>query len=461
MIGTKFEGKRVVILGLGIEGLSSLKFFAKTKASVSVRDQKEEKDLERSFLSEAKKYTQDFTLGPNYLLNLQEFDMIVRSPGLRPDLPEILEATSAGTRLTSNTKLFFDFCPGTIIGVTGTKGKGTTAALIFEMLKKAGRKVFIGGNIGTPPLDFLDQLSEESWAVLEISSFQLIDMNTSPGIAVVLMVASEHLDWHKSSGEYIKAKTNILLHQKEQDFAVVNVDHPISEGFAKLSKGHKLLVSLFKEQNPGVYLKGEVLLRSYAGKIEEILPVKDVFLRGRHNLENIAAAAAASTVVGVSVNDIASVAREFKGLPHRLEFVGEVAGVKYYDDSFSTTPETAIAAIRSFSEPLIVILGGSEKGSDYTDLASVVRGTRNIKGVILIGDTASKIEAEIMSISGFAGKIIKGGATVQEIITNARSLAESGDIVLLSPACASFGLFKNYKDRGEQFKGVVNSLEGV
>ncbi|MEX0616541.1 MAG: UDP-N-acetylmuramoyl-L-alanine--D-glutamate ligase [Candidatus Woykebacteria bacterium] len=457
-LGANFEGKKVAILGLGVEGLSSLKFFAKTKAEISVRDQKEQKDFDPALLAQVKNYTQDYVFGANYLSNISGFDVIVRSPALRPDLPEILKATTSGARLTSNLKLFFDFCKGKIIGVTGTKGKGTTSTLIFEMLKKAGKKVFIGGNIGTAPLDFLEDVTEDSWVVLEISSFQLIDMQTSPYIAVVLMIASEHLDWHKSTEEYIKAKTSIVSHQTEQDFVVINVDHPISEGFAKLSKANKAFVSLFKEQNPGVYLKNEVVTRSFEGKVEEILPIKEVFLRGRHNLENITTAAAVSSLAGVSVQDIASVAREFKGLPHRLEFVREVSGVKYYDDSFSTTPETAIAAIRSFSEPLVIILGGSEKGSDYTDLGSVVRSAKNIKGVILIGETADKIESEITSISGFGGKIIKGPRTTQEIITTAKSLTQPGDIVLLSPACASFGLFVNYKDRGDQFKEVVNRI---
>lgn len=457
-MGEDLKDKKIAILGLGVEGISSLKFFSRYRAEVSIRDKKDEKDIDQGILEKAKQLTSDFTFGPAYLHNLLTFDIIVRSPSIRPDQPEILEAAHKGVKITSNTKTFFDLCPAEIIGVTGTKGKGTTAVLISEMLSKGSLRVFVGGNIGKPPLDFIDEVDSKDWVVLEMSSFQLIDIEKSPHVAVVLMVTSEHLDWHRSSEEYISAKTNIVSHQSSEDFAVINVDHPGSSGFSDKTVSKQISVSLFKEQNPGVFVKNEIVMRNFNGKIEEILPTKDIYLRGRHNVENISAAAAAASVVGVGVGDIAKVAKSFKGLPHRLEFVREIEGVKYYNDSFSTTPETAIAAIKSFTEPLILILGGSEKESDYSDLAEEINRSNNIRKVVLIGDTAEKIEGAIGKFGKYREKFIKGTKNMTEIVLSTKSVATAGDVVLLSPASASFGIFKNYKDRGEQFRSIVNKL---
>src|SRR3989344_238373 len=360
----QFNGKKVAVLGLGVEGISSLKFFKENGAEVAVKDQKEEGEVDQDILTTAKAYTSDFRFGPSYLQNLLNYDIIVRAPSIRPDLPELLEVSHNGGKITSNVKTFFDICPAKIIGVTGTKGKGTTTALIGEMVKKAGFRAFVGGNIGKPPLDFINELGTDSWVVLELSSFQLMDMEKSPNIAVVLMVTSEHLDWHKDTTEYIEAKMNIVSHQTKEDYSVINVDYLGSSGFSDKTLSQKVYVSLHREQDNGVYVKNEIITRTLKGKTEEILPTKEIFLRGNHNVENIAAAAAAASIAGVSANEIAEVARTFKGLPHRLEFVREVSGVKYYNDSFSTTPETAIAAIKSFTEPLIIILGGSVKNSD-------------------------------------------------------------------------------------------------
>ena len=457
-MNVNFNGKKVGIIGLGVEGLSSLKFYKSHGAEVSVREIKEESQLDKEVLLEARNYTSDFLFGKDYLTNLLIFDIIVRSPGVRPDLPQLLEATREGIRLTSNMKAFLDISPAKIIGVTGTKGKGTTTTLISEMLKKSGGRAFVGGNIGIPPLDLIDQLSRDDWIVLEMSSFQLIDMQKSPKIAVVLMVTTEHLDWHKSTQEYIKAKANIVSHQNQEDFAIINVDHPGSSGLIDKTNAKKILVSLFKEQNPGVYLKNEIIVRNVSGKVEEILPVKEVFLRGRHNIENIAAAAAAVSIAGVGVDEIAQVAREFKGLEHRLEFVQDVNGIKYYNDSFSTTPETAIAAIKSFTEPLVVILGGSDKGSDYSELGKEINLATNIKSIILVGQTAGKISKSFDRLGKYKDRVFEGQKTMQEIVVKANSMSSSGDIVLLSPASASFGMFKNYKERGNLFKKEVRSL---
>ena len=455
----QFIGKKVAILGLGIEGLSSLRFFKENGSEVDVKEKKEESEIDQEVLEKARNYTSDFKFGPDYLQNLLVYDIVVRSPSLRPDTPQLLEVSHNGVIITSNTKIFFDLCVGKIIGITCTKGKGTTTALIGEMLKKSGFRAFVGGNIGRPPLDFVHEIGVDNWAVLEMSSFQLIDMEKSPHVAVVLMVTSEHLEWHKDTTEYIEAKMNIVSHQEAQDFSVINVDYQGSSSFSDQTEAEKLFVSIHKEQDSGVYLKNEVITRTLSGKTEPILPVGEIFLRGRHNIENISAAAAASSVIGVRVEDIAKVAREFKGLPHRLEFIVEVSGVKYYNDSFSTTPETAIAALKSFTEPLILILGGSDKGSNYSELGKLINEVDNIKEIILIGDTADKIEEHIDLKGKYKSKVTKELRTMSEIVSKAKETAKSGDVVLLSPASASFGLFKNYKDRGEQFSQAVRSLK--
>ena len=455
----QFIGKKVAILGLGIEGLSSLRFFKENGSEVDVKEKKEESEIDQEVLEKARNYTSDFKFGLDYLQNLLVYDIVVRSPSLRPDTPQLLEVSHNGVIITSNTKIFFDLCVGKIIGITCTKGKGTTTALIGEMLKKSGFRAFVGGNIGRPPLDFVHEIGVNNWAVLEMSSFQLIDMEKSPHVAVVLMVTSEHLEWHKDTTEYIEAKMNIVSHQEAQDFSVINVDYQGSSSFSDQTEAEKLFVSIHKEQDSGVYLKNEVITRTLSGKTEPILSVGEIFLRGRHNIENISAAAAASSVIGVRVEDIAKVAREFKGLPHRLEFIVEVSGVKYYNDSFSTTPETAIAALKSFTEPLILILGGSDKGSNYSELGKLINEVDNIKEIILIGDTADKIEEYIDLKGKYKSKVTKELRTMSEIVSKAKETAKSGDVVLLSPASASFGLFKNYKDRGEQFSQAIRSLK--
>lgn len=358
--------------------------------------------------------------------NLDKYDMIVRSPGVYKYRKELKDLTN----VTSKVKIFFDVCPGKIIGVTGTKGKGTTSTLIYEILKKAGKKVFLGGNIGKGIFADLDKMDSESWIVLELSSFQLIDLHKSPHIAVVLMTTSEHLDWHASVDEYVNAKASITKYQSSSDFAIYNKDYPNSVKIGLQGQGKKIPVSR-KDWN------------------------KPLRLRGDHNRENMAAAAAVSKIIGIQYSVIGEVAKNFKGLEHRLEEVATVNGVTYFEDSFSTTPETTIAAIKSFTEPLILIAGGSDKGSDFTELGKVISESPNIKAVILIGLMAERIDKSIINRHL---NIVRNLSNMKDIVESASQLATSGDVVLLSPACASFDMFKNYKDRGEQFKASVRSL---
>jgi UDP-N-acetylmuramoylalanine--D-glutamate ligase len=454
---TDWEKKKVAILGCGIEGLSTAQFLQKKGASIWVLDKRQKEDLDQKIVTKIEESGVQFVLGRSYLDNLHDYDVIVRSPGVWRLLPELLAAEKSGVKITSQTKLFFDLCPSPVIGVTGTKGKGTTATLIYEMLKEAGRDVYLGGNIGVPPLTFLDKLQPSSIVVLELSSFQLQDMTRSPHIGVFLMITSEHLDHHASNEEYVEAKRNLLRFQTADDFAVINRDYPASNESDMLTDGKVFYVSQERETDNACFaFQGRIVVRKN-GSDDEILKTSEVALPGKHNLENVCAAIMAARLAGVSAKYIIPVLKTFTGLPHRLELVSEVKGVKYYDDSFSTTPETAAAAIEAFDQPKILILGGSSKGSDFTQLGKVIRDSDSIKAIIGIGEEWEEIKAAIGKVTGEV-LFIEGAESMDQIVQAASKIAKSGDIVLLSPACASFDMFKNYKDRGEQFRKEVLGL---
>lgn len=428
------KGKKVAILGFGIEGKDLLSYLLSKKAEVTVLDRKNKKDINLAELDTAKV---ELVTGEDYLKELSSFEIIFRSPGVYRFLPEILEAENKGIQISSAVKLFFDLCPGMIIGVTGTKGKGTTASLIYEILKKSGKDVYLAGNIGKPYLELIDILNKESIVVLELSSFQLIDLDKSPQVAVVLNITQDHLDWHKNVGEYLDAKKNIVKHQKPSGWAIINEEYEVPKSFAQETKSQIIFFS--KE------------------KLEEKYK-KDLLLKGEHNLENVAAAVSVAKNLGISEEVILSSVKEFKGLEHRLEFVKEVNGISFYNDSFATGPQPTIAAIKSFSEPETIILGGSEKGLSYDILGEVAAGQKNLKTVILIGAIREKIRKSLISAS-FGGTIVDlDSKPMNEIVERAYKLTPKGGVVLLSPAAASFDMFSNYKERGKSFKEAVSIL---
>ncbi len=436
---TSYQNKKVAILGWGIDTRDCVPWLLEQGAKITVFDKKKVAENGEEFSGIT------WELGKEDFGDLTKFETVIRSPGVYRYRKEIIEAEKAGVEISSKTKLFFDLCPGQIIGVTGTKGKGTTATLIYQMLKAGSKEAYLGGNIGEKVFDFLPRLNKNSWVVLELSSFQLIDLSKSPHIAVVLMVTSEHQDWHPTVEEYVNAKKNIVSHQQKDDFSVVNRDYPHCRDIADAATGKVIWVS-----------GGD--LKDFASG--------DIGLRGEHNRENVAAAATAAKLAGVPEPIIRKVIKTFKGLEHRLEEVAVIDGVTYFNDSFSTVPETTIAAIKSFREPLILIAGGSEKGSDFTHLGKEIIKAKNIRAVILIGLMAKRItkavrQAENEQKKGKSVKIVTGCRNMGEIITTARKLASRGDIILLSPAAASFDMFQNYKDRGNQFKKAVLDLNHI
>lgn len=428
---------KLAILGFGIEGRSAYAYFSKDPdAEITICDSNESLTVPEGA---------NARLGTHYLDRLDDFDLIVRSPGVLPTMFE------TGAQVTSALDEFLAHCPAPVIGVTGSKGKGTTATLAHEMLEAAGKTAWLGGNIGTPPLDFLDQVKPDHVVVLEMSNLQLWDITRSPQVAVLLMITPEHLDWHEGSMEaYVATKANITTHQSSSDRLFYRADNTYTEQIAKGSPAQT--VPFMTPES--AWVDGEVIRY----EAQEVCMVSDVNLPGTHNLDNVCAAVAAVWQFAPDPRALKAAIRPFKGLPHRLEYVAEKSGVDYYDDSIGTTPEATMAALAAFKQPKVLIMGGSSKGADFAELARAIKDT-NVRGIFLMGDTASELKAalEAAKYEG-AVKLIDGEAPMQQAVRGAAELAEAGDVVLLAPACASFGLFKNYQDRGDQFKASVATL---
>lgn len=429
---------KIAIVGFDIEGRVSFDYFKNLGADITICDQNPNLETPEGVAVQ---------LGSNYLHDLDRFDVVMRTPGVLPS--KILEQNpSVLSKISSGTNEFFKACPTkNIIGVTGTKGKGTTSTLIANILTAAGFRVHLGGNIGRAALDMLAEIKSDDWVVLELSNFQLCDLKYSPHIAVCLMVVPEHLDWHEDYDDYTNAKTHIFKWQTTEDIAIFFANNDMSRQIASNSSGH--LIPYYTR--PGAYVEDE----SIVVDDHEICKTDDLKLLGKFNWQNVCAAITAVRQITQDTEAIRSVLTTFSGLPHRLELVRELDGVRYYDDSFGTTPETAIVAIQAFDAPKIVILGGSDKGANYDNLAQVIVGG-NVRHVLLIGEQSERIRVALEKV-GYID-YVPGGDSMTEIASNARNVAQRGDVVLLSTGCASFDMFKNYKDRGNQFILAVRSL---
>ena len=457
MANNRFKNKKIAVLGFGLEGRDAVSYLLKRNADITVYDKKEKQKLNFTGIKHEKV---KFVCGKDYLSGgLKGYDLIVRSPGVYRFLPEIVDAEKKGIQMTSPIKIFFDHCPAKIIGVTGTKGKGTTSTLIYKILKNSGFKVFLAGNIGTPVLQLLPKLDKKSWAVLELSSFQLIDLTKSPHIAVVLNITEDHLDWHKDKDEYVNSKIRIVKYQKENDFAVLNSDYPEWKNFESNTRAMVYWFST-KTQPPGCFVDKDGEIKVFWGDSEEdVGRVSKLLLRGKHNWENVCAAVCAARIAGASLKAVKETVFSFAGLEHRLEPAGEVRGVKFINDSFSTNPQTTIAAIASFDEPLTLILGGSDKGLNYDEMAREIAKRQNIVNVVLIGDIA-KILKKSISKAEYKGQILEfGKRNIKDVVKKCFVLTPRGGVVLLSPGTASFDMFTDYKDRGSQFKKAVLLLK--
>lgn len=447
----------IAILGFGLQGKAALDYWGRSGNELTVCDTNQV-DIPEGVQT---------VFGSDYLNNLHEYDLIVRSPGLHPqniidnntDHPEVMD------KVTTVTNEFFRVCPAPIIAVTGTKGKGTTSSLIAKILETAGHRVHLGGNIGTPPLDLLkNDIKNTDWIVLELANFQTIDLKYSPHIAVCLMVTAEHLDWHHDMYEYVKAKEQLFAHQTANNIAIYNSRNTYSEEIADSSKAHKLSYEVPEiDQEPietnGAYVQDKHIFVEGT----KICNIKDVKLLGRHNLENVCAALIATwTIIGKKPKIYKKAIQSFTGLEHRLEILGEINGVKYVNDSFGTTPETAIVAIKSFNQPKIMIVGGSDKGANFAELAqTIVSG--NVKHLVGIGIMGPKILNTVKAYDAqkkVGMTLLDENTNMSQIVDTATKQASKGDVILLSTACASFGMFENYKQRGELFKQAVQTIAG-
>lgn len=395
-------------------------------------------------------------MGPDAFKQIGRFDAVFKSPGIPPERLGEIE------NLTTLTNYFFEHCPCPIIGVTGTKGKGTTSTLIYELLKAGGADAYLGGNIGLPPLEFLGKLKKKSVVVLELSSFQTQDLKHSPHVAVILNTTSDHMDYHPTVADYHGAKANLLRRQIESDNVVVNADYPATLKIAKVSPATRFTVSTKKSVARGAFVeRGQIILKNGTSRVK-LMPTKAVALLGAHNLENVLPAVTVASLLDVAPQTIRTVVETFKGLPHRLEEVPSPFPFRFINDSFSTTPETSIAAVRSFAKPVHLIAGGSEKFSDFGAWAKACVAQPNLKTLILTGDqSAARMFAALKSVLKKSPRpllAILRLRNLREAVIAAKTYAKPSDVILLSPACASFEEFPNYKVRGETFRKLA---EGV
>lgn len=448
----RLRGKRAVVLGIGVSNRPLIRMLLEYGAEVTACDKTPREKLDEEVLA-LERLGARLHVGDDYLEGL-EADVVFRTPGMRPDLPQIRRLTEGGAQLTSEMEAFFDVCPCTRIAVTGSDGKTTTTTLIAKILEHAGKKVWIGGNIGQPLLPLAKEMSPEDFAVVELSSFQLMTMTSSAEVAVVTNLAPNHLDVHKSMEEYIAAKENVYLHQSPSGKLVVNMDNAITHSFVGKAKGRVEEFSRFGIPENGVYLQDGTIYRN--GK--KIMDAADIRIPGVHNIENYMAAACA--VEGFASDaDIDAVARSFGGVEHRIELVRELDGVRYYNDSIASSPTRTIAGLHSFDRRVILIAGGYDKHIPFDALGPEI--CAHVKLLILCGATADKIRAAVEGAPEYA----KGQpeiVTVQSLsdaVELAHMRAQRRDIVTLSPACAAFDQFKNFMVRGESYKRMVAALK--
>lgn len=452
------KGKKVAVLGIGVSNTPLIHMLLRAGIKVTACDRRGRGEFSGQ-IEALESLGARVYLGEDYLDHLKGQDIIFRTPGLRPDVPQLLAAVERGSVLTSEMEAFFQVCPCPIIGITGSDGKTTTTTIIAELLRAEGCNVYLGGNIGKPLFPDVDMMEPTDFAVVELSSFQLMTMDDSPHISVVTNLAPNHLDIHRSMGEYISAKENIFTHQNREDRLVLNADNDITRAFAVGAPGRVTMFSRREEpEGPAVFLRENAIwVRDERGE-RKVLPRDGILLPGDHNVENYMAAIGAVNSL-VKDETIRSFAAQFSGVEHRIELVRTLKGVRYYNDSIASSPTRTIAGLKCFPEKVILIAGGYDKHIPFDDLGPAV--IKHVKLLILTGDTAPKIRAAVQNAPGYR----EGCPTIQEYgdfqdaVKAAHKAAEEGDVILLSPACASFDHFKNFMERGETFKKIVREID--
>ena len=450
------RGKRVAIIGLGVSNIPLIDYLYNLQAKVTVFDQRDKEKLEEDIVRKIENYGFELVTGKNALHFLRGYNIIFRSPSCLPTTLQLVPEQKRGAIVTSEIEMLMNTCPCKIIGVTGSDGKTTTTTLIYEILKKGGYNCHLGGNIGIPLFTKVRDFKEDDIVVLELSSFQLMGMEISPDISVITNISPNHLDKHSSYEEYIEAKKNIFNYQESTGKVVLNYDNEITRSFKNEAEGKVVFFSSKEKLDDGVIYDDGMIKECEDGVRKHLINVKDIHLRGVHNYENICAAIAATSGL-VSQETQVEAIKEFKGVEHRLEFVREINGVKWYNDSIGTSPTRTIAGLNSFDEKIVLIAGGYDKNLDYAPLARPILD--KVSKLILMGKTAPKIyDAVVNELAPDEVFPIYRAKNVEQSVELAYKFAEPGEIVLFSPASASFDMFKNFAERGEKFKELVNNL---
>ena len=446
----EITGKKVGVVGLGVSNIPLIRYLLSLGAEVYGFDQRKLEALSQEvhdFRSEVR-----LSLGENYLDELTGLDMIFKTPGMRIDHPALLKAKEEGALVTSEMEEFLKYCSGRTIGITGSDGKTTTTTVVGEILRKAGYHVYVGGNIGTPLFTKLDEIKPKDIVVLELSSFQLMTMTTSPEIAIVTNLSPNHLDMHKDMEEYIEAKMNIFRYQKPGDLLILNEDNEITKSFAPYAKGKVEFFSSKNENEDAYFSDGSLYLR-----YERIVDLSEMKVKGVHNAENfLAAFLAVEDFVQKPI--MRELALSFPGVKHRCQFIRDHEGVRYYNDSIASSPTRTLASISSLEKKVNIILGGYDKQLDFTPLAE--EGHKYIKNAILVGDTKHKIQEAFRKASKKSGHEVPlyMAETFEDAVKKLKALSQAGDLAILSPACASFDLFRNFEERGDRFVELVNEF---
>lgn len=446
------KNKNIAVVGIGVSNIPLIEFLVSLGGNVTAFDKKEENEL-KEVVDKYSKLGVKFQLGKDYLANLTGFEVVFKTPSMRIDSEALVKVKEEGAYVTSEMEEFVRYCPAKVYGITGSDGKTTTTTLIYKILKEAGYTTWVGGNIGAPLFANIEKMTENDRVVLELSSFQLMTMDTSTDVAVVTNLSPNHLDMHKDMNEYVDSKKNVFKYQESENLLVLNLDNDITNKMISEAKGRVYTFTRKSEDSDAIYKDGGLYVK---GKL--VCKREDIKLKGLHNVENLLAAFAA-TCDEVSVESMKNVAITFGGVEHRSEFIRKIDGVEYYNDSIASSPTRTLASIKAFEKPVILIAGGYDKNLPFEPLA--FEGYSFIKHLIVLGATKDKIKEQFSRLEKEKGIVvpINTVSTLEEAVEVAREIAKEGDIVTLSPACASFDMFPNFMERGNKFKKLIKEIK--
>ena len=453
----KLKTQKIAVIGLGVSNIPLLEYLKEKQAQVTIFDDKDESKIENNILEKIKSYGFEYHFGENSLLELKGFDLIFRSPSCLPTTPELLAEKARGAVVTTEIEQLIKMAPCKIIGITGSDGKTTTTTLTYEVIKNAGYTCHLGGNIGIPLFTKLNEMRPEDIIVLELSSFQLMEMDVSPDISAITNITPNHLNIHKDFQEYVDAKKNIYTNQNENGILVLNADNEITQSCKSEANGKVILFSSNQKLENGFIVDEGIIKECEDGIRKHIISTKDLKIKGMHNYQNICTVLALTKTL-VNTEQAIETIKEFTGVHHRLEFVRNINGVEWYNDSASTSPTRGISALNAFDKEIVLIAGGADKNLDYTPIGKPI--VEKVNKLILIGQTATKIYDAVKKELEVQNKQldIHMCETFKQSLELAKRLAKPGQVVLFSPASTSFDMFKDMYDRGDQFKKEVNKL---